>query len=50
MSVIAGEMDALRISLGEVEADSAIAAESFDRADWAMRTRSTSIGWPACWA
>jgi hypothetical protein len=34
MSAVAGELDQLRIALGEVEAVAAIAAESYDRQDW----------------
>jgi hypothetical protein len=34
MSAVAGELDALRISLGEVEALAAVTAEVFDRQEW----------------
>jgi hypothetical protein len=34
VSAVAGELDQLRIALGEVEAVAAIAAESYDRQDW----------------
>jgi hypothetical protein len=34
MSDVAGELDALRIAVGEVDALAAVTAETFDRQDW----------------